>query len=149
VRRLFLIRHAHRDVIDPYDDNALSERGHEQATQLATTLKRVLISSSSQLFSSPRLRCIQTLTPLSDALGVPIQIDRVLADAADGNVEQRVRRFLGDWLKSPAGETWIACSHGDWLPEFFHQSVSADLQMSKAQVAVVIQDAAGKLELSK
>ena len=63
-------------------DPPLSTLGHRQARQLgaaaAATLKRR--GGTVRVLSSPYLRCLQTITPLCDALDVPLELYPEIAE---------------------------------------------------------------------
>ena len=63
-------------------DPPLSTLGHRQARQLGTaaaaTLKRR--GGTVRVLSSPYLRCLQTITPLCDALDVPLELYPEIAE---------------------------------------------------------------------
>jgi broad specificity phosphatase PhoE len=77
--QLLLIRHALPLRSEPGQgsDPDLSDEGIQQALRLPEALKRFPIS---RLVSSPQRRSIQTAQPVSDALGVAIEIDERLAE---------------------------------------------------------------------
>ncbi len=83
--QLYLIRHGRQRSADapddqwlPEDQDALTERGLDQARRLgqylATTIK------PDMLYASPILRARQTAQAVSDATGLPIQIDTRLRE---------------------------------------------------------------------
>lgn len=120
---LILIRHGHRDTSQRESDNGLDEKGQEQAK----LLKRFLSDRFSDgdlrrglwLVSSPKRRCLETLTPIAKGLDRAIDIHPSLDEQgvreASGAVTERVRQFLTEWRGSKA-EITLLCSHGDWLP---------------------------------
>ena len=77
--QLLLIRHAlpHRSEPGEGSDPDLSDEGVQQAMRLPEALKRFPIS---RLVSSPQRRAIQTAQPVSEALGLTIDIDDRLAE---------------------------------------------------------------------
>jgi broad specificity phosphatase PhoE len=77
--QLLLIRHALPLRSEPGQgsDPDLSDDGVAQAVRLPEALKRFPIS---RLVSSPQRRSIQTAAPVSDALGLAIDIDERLAE---------------------------------------------------------------------
>lgn len=108
--RLFLIRHAQagdrtdgqRDIYRP-----LSAPGRRRADELAGMLGQQPIT---RILSSPATRCVQTVGPLAEALGLAVDEEPEL------------------WEGTPIGEvltlfdrqtaaTLAACSHGDVIPD--------------------------------
>src|SRR4029077_7558086 len=61
-----------------------------------------------RLLSSPYLRCVQTLEPLAEARGMPVETTPVLAEGAGG--AGAVELLSGD-------EALVAGSHGDVIEE--------------------------------
>ena len=77
--QLLLIRHALPLRSQPGEgsDPDLSDEGVQQAMRLPEALKRFPIT---RLVSSPQRRSIQTAQPVSDALGIAIDIDERIAE---------------------------------------------------------------------
>lgn len=106
---LFLVRHAkagsRHDWIGEDLVRPLSKAGRKQADALAASLRS---AGATELFSSPYLRCVQTLEPLGTALGMPIVIDARLTEGDDfsGALE----------LLATARDGAVLCSHGDLIP---------------------------------
>jgi broad specificity phosphatase PhoE len=77
--QLLLVRHALPLRSEPGQgtDPHLSAEGVEQATRLPDALARFPIT---RLVSSPQIRSVQTAQPVSDAFGLPIEIDERLAE---------------------------------------------------------------------
>lgn len=127
-KRLILVRHAHRDTSVRQLDNGLTDKGREQAKNI----KRYFVDrfgndevkSSLWLVSSPKIRCVETLLPLSKALDRPVDAHPNLNEGEMGEggrvIEARVQNFLREWKQSKV-EITVACSHGDWLPIAYHQ----------------------------
>lgn len=110
--KLYVVRHGHagsRSTWDgPDDERPLSRRGHEQANRIADHLAGV---GAGRLVSSPSVRCVQTLEPLADRLGVTVDADDRLLEGADG---ERALALAGEVVKEGTG---VICSHGDVIPE--------------------------------
>ena len=121
---LILMRHATRNF---NDDDSLSSEGHRLATTLAQVLKN-RGHVPTRLYCSPKQRTRQTLKPVSDTIVVKVEIDPRL-DERDNQesvqeFENRIRQFLNAAREKAASdekspklprETWLACSHLDWL----------------------------------
>jgi broad specificity phosphatase PhoE len=77
--QLLLVRHALPLRSEPGQgaDPDLSPEGIEQAKRLPDALERFPIT---RLVSSPQRRALQTGQPVSDALGIPIDVDERLAE---------------------------------------------------------------------
>ena len=112
----YLVRHASagsRNDADPHDiERPLDPEGRTQAVKLSDWLCHEPIS---RLLSSPLLRCVQSLEPLSHALGLPIETAAALAEGT--SVESA-------WglLASVAPEQVVLCSHGDVIPDLIRRA---------------------------
>ena len=108
---LFLIRHAVagvRNNQNPADDQRpLDTIGVEQAQAIADTWTDLSVQA---IYSSPALRCVQTVEPLAERLGLSVQIAPELFEAASSSRSiEFVRRFTG--------QNVVLCSHGDVIPD--------------------------------
>jgi len=107
---LYLIRHAHSEY-SPDEMRGLSESGHEAAHRIADLLE---LCNVSQIVSSPYTRAVQTVQPLADRLGIPIQIDpdlreRLLCVNAVDDFRRRVEVVWQDFdFCYPGGESSAA-----------------------------------------
>jgi 8-oxo-dGTP diphosphatase len=91
----------------PDGERPLVAAGQAQAQALA--LELVLVRPR-RILSSPLVRCIQTVQPLADALGVVVEPHPALAEGADTDESWAL-------LESLAGdEEAVLCSHGDVIP---------------------------------
>lgn len=111
VGKLYVVRHADagtRGRDDGPDElRPLSERGRRQAAGLVAQLADVGIT---RLVASPFLRCVQTLEPLGERLGVTVEVDGRLAEGTGFAGALAVADELRD---APAA----ICSHGDVIPD--------------------------------
>jgi phosphohistidine phosphatase SixA len=111
---LYLIRHAKAGSRSAFkgDDNMrpLSEPGRRQAKALAKRLAPTVEAAGiTTFYSSPSIRCIQTLYPLAKMVGAEVEADLRLAEGGD---------YIAvlDMLWSLPDGT-VLCSHGDVIPE--------------------------------
>lgn len=108
---LFLVRHATagvRDNHNPNDDQRpLDEFGFRQADAIATLLRSEAIEG---VYSSPALRCQQTVSPLAAALDLSVIAS---AELFEGTSSSRAIEFV----RSFAGRSVVLCSHGDIIPD--------------------------------
>src|SRR5882757_8101616 len=97
--QLLLVRHALPLRSEPGQgsDPHLSDEGVEQAKRLPAALARFPIT---RLVSSPQIRSVQTAQPVSDALGLPIEIDEQLA----AEFPQELERLANGHLPSSVDE---------------------------------------------
>ena len=106
---LYLVRHAkagERRVWEGDDsERPLSPAGWKQAEHLGKRLAKV---PASLLYSSPYVRCIQTLEPLGKRLHTAITVERLLCE---GEPFEPVLELLAG---VPASS--VLCSHGDIIP---------------------------------
>jgi broad specificity phosphatase PhoE len=103
--RSYLVRHGsagdRHAWHGPDELRPLDEEGRRQAKALVGLLADATIE---RMLSSPSLRCVQTLEPLAEARGMPIETTPVLAEGAGG---------AGAVELLSGGEALVACSHGD------------------------------------
>lgn len=109
--KLYVVRHAdagHRGGHHGADDRReLSGRGRQQAEGLRDQLADAGIN---RLVASPSLRCVQTLSPLGDLLGVKVETDARLAEGKGAAGALALAKEL-------RGTTAALCSHGDVIPD--------------------------------
>jgi broad specificity phosphatase PhoE len=112
--RLYVIRHAHAGSRSQWhgrdDDRPLSKKGRRQATAIADRLADAGIT---ELVSSPATRCIQTLEPLGEMLGLAVATDGRLNEGGTG---EEALKLAGE-LTVMNGRAAAVCSHGDVIPE--------------------------------
>lgn len=85
-------------------DRPLTAKGRRQAAALVETLRHQDVV---RIFSSPYVRCSETVEPLATALGLEIEIRDELAEGADGAAELMTKAVRGT-----AGAV-VLCTHGD------------------------------------
>ena len=113
--QIILLRHGTRDY--GVGDQPLNQEGLEEATELS---KNPVLLQASTLFASPKKRAQMTLAPLSEALQIPITIekklDQHLPHESEQAFSQRVKTFI-DNIPSlcETDKTYVFCSHSDWL----------------------------------
>jgi len=102
---VLLVRHAHAGQRSNWrsddEQRPLSRTGRQQAVALAETAA----FGARAMWSSPYVRCRQSLEPLAEVLEVSIEDRKFLAEGADPRVAYRA---LVD-----GGDGTVACSHGD------------------------------------
>jgi 8-oxo-(d)GTP phosphatase len=98
-----LVRHASAGDRDDWEGDdrlrPLDERGRRQAAELADRLAGIEVR---RIVSSPYARCVETVEPLAEALGLPVEPDERLAEGAGGAAYALVQE---------AGI--VCCTHGD------------------------------------
>jgi phosphohistidine phosphatase SixA len=105
----YVVRHAkagHRETWDGDDDTKrpLTKAGWRQARALAERLADAGVTS---LWSSPYVRCVQTLESLAERLDLPIAEDERLAE---GTPYEATLELLDG-----TSEGAVLCTHGDVL----------------------------------
>jgi len=98
--RLFLVRHAHSAPGDPDDLRPLTQRGREQARELA---ERLAGARPDTVVSSPLLRARETAAAIARAAGAELRVDVRLAPGASAD---RLLESVAD-----AGATVVAVGH--------------------------------------
>jgi 8-oxo-dGTP diphosphatase len=105
-----LVRHAkagsRHDWSGSDVDRPLTKKGWAQAHGLA---ERLVPVAPSRILSSPYLRCVQTVEPLAEELGITIETTELLQEGA------RFEAVLDLLASLPDGT--VLCSHGDVIPE--------------------------------
>ena len=134
---LILIRHAHRDTTQREQDNGLSPKGKKQAKALLGYFKKRFGRKSADLvlMSSPKKRCVETLTPIARYLRDKILVSNSLTEQGPGesaaDLAKRCRGFVAE-LGKGRHKTLIACSHGDWIPLVLEELCTVRMMPKKA-----------------
>jgi phosphohistidine phosphatase SixA len=106
---LYLVRHAkagsRSNWLGDDSERPLSKNGRAQAAALADLLGQQV---TARIVSSPSVRCVQTLQPLADRVGLTITTDRRLREGS------RFDDVLELLASLPDGSA--LCSHGDVIP---------------------------------
>lgn len=105
---IFVLRHAHAGNRSgwsgPDHKRPISPKGIEQTKALTKYLR---VKGATQIFTSPYLRCVQTVAPLAHALNIHY-ID--LPELAEGSPPEGAAALL-----RTAQDGTVICSHGDVL----------------------------------
>jgi len=123
---ILLVRHARAGQRHRWEGDdrlrPLSKKGRVQAEALPILLEPWTAAHPPVLVSSPWVRCLETLGPLSSALGAPIEADDVLGEGMGAKAVEA----LGRWVSSIPT---VLCSHGDVIGEIlgFLQAGGLDL----------------------
>lgn len=112
--KLILLRHGDRGP--GYGDVALSAEGAAQAQKLAGDSQLLKVDV---VYTSPKLRTRQTITPLCEVLGRPavIEVDLDQRKSIESSQEftLRVLSYIEGLPERHANQTVLICSHSDWL----------------------------------
>jgi len=107
---LFLVRHAKAGKRSQWEgDDSLRPLVAEGVRQAEVIAESIALLQPSALYSSPFVRCVQTLEPLAKATGLSVVKHELLAEGVN---------FTGtvDWMHTLADGA-VMCSHGDVIPE--------------------------------
>ncbi len=122
---VLLVRHASAGSRTDWDgdDRArpLDQRGFAQAEELVRLLSRFEVQ---EIVSADYLRCVQTVTPLAEAIGVEVRKDMLFSeDGYPGNEAQALKAIR---VFAASGDTTVICSQGDVIPGLLEQLVKED-----------------------
>jgi 8-oxo-dGTP diphosphatase len=99
------------------DERPLSDLGRKQAEAVAQALTKSPIDA---LFSSPAIRCRESLEPLARRVKLPIRILGDLAEKQFGEgtptMAQRGLRAIEEVVAECPDGRAVVCSHGDIIP---------------------------------
>jgi phosphohistidine phosphatase SixA len=134
---LLVVRHARAGRRSAYDGDdlgrPLSPRGRAQAGGLVPLLAGY---RPRRILSSPAVRCFETVRPVAEALGLPIES---VGELAEGHGAEALRL-----LHRMAGETAVLCTHGDIADELLDELAPGlpakdryELRLLKGEVWVV------------
>ena len=122
---VLLVRHATAGSRAAWseDDRArpLDEQGWFQAQELVRSLSRFEVD---EIIAADFLRCVQTVQPLSEAIGVPIREESLFSEKgypAHEDEAEHLLRKLGERL-----ETAVVCSQGDVIPDLLDRISQRD-----------------------
>ena len=125
---VLLVRHARAGSRKywkgPDIERPLSKKGRHQAEGLVDMLTRYPIQ---RMFSSPYVRCVQTVEPLAEKLRM--QIEQRL-ELTEGSPAEEVIALL----RQSGGTTDVWCTHGDIVPIVLDAIVEHDgLKLKKVE----------------
>lgn len=126
--QIHLVRHATaftrsqtaQDILRPLDPNGLA-----QATMIARHLGSAPIV---RILSSPATRCEQTVKPLADLVGLPVE---VCDDLWEGHWDGRALNLVNQLARSGPGDI-VLCSHGDVIPSVLNGLQSQGMTPAKS-----------------
>jgi len=112
----YLVRHAHAgDKRRPDHDRPLSVAGQREAVGLMIRLGDHPVT---RVLSSPALRCRETVAPLAERGGLPVELTAALAiDASIGELRALV--------EAPSMRTAVLCTHGELIGQLI-RDLAAD-----------------------
>jgi 8-oxo-dGTP diphosphatase len=120
---IYLVRHAKagsRSAWDgPDDQRPLSKNGRRQTDALTAALAD---SAVTRIITSPYVRCFQTVEPLAERLGIPI-------DRSDALAEGAPTADAVELLDKYADEDTVFCSHGDVIGDLLEHCASQGVDL--------------------
>jgi 8-oxo-dGTP diphosphatase len=123
VTTLYLVRHAtagdRNDFEGPDQRRPLSPRGRREAEGLRDQLATAGIK---RLVASPFARCVQTLTPLAEQLGLEVEEHEDLAEGAGATGALALAAEVRD---APVA----FCSHGDVIPDILEELLRRGIRL--------------------
>jgi broad specificity phosphatase PhoE len=121
--RSFVVRHVKAGDRSRWrgadNERPASKSGRAQAAAIADRLEPENVSA---LISSPAVRCVQTLEPLAERLGLKVEIDERLAEDSPLDAVLDVARSAPDRA--------VLCSHGDVIPELIEALVRRGMEVT-------------------
>lgn len=122
---LLLVRHASAGNRSKWqgddEQRPLDELGWEQAQELVRVLSRFEVQA---IISADFVRCVQTVQPLSEAIGVPIEEDPVFSELGYPAHEEDAKHLLRKLGESLS--TTVVCSQGDVIPHLLERVAIED-----------------------
>ena len=119
---VYLVRHAkagERRIWDGDDvSRPLSHRGEKQAAAVSARLAK---NKATALYSSPYVRCVQTLEPLAKTLGTEVQPEQRLFE---GEPFEGVLDLLAE-----VEDHAVLCTHGDIIPTVIQALVRRGMEV--------------------
>ena len=136
-KTIILIRHAHRDNTNRELDNGLSEKGLKQVEVLKKWMPPIVKEWECQgavALTSPKKRCVETLTPVARRVLAPIEVWDDLDEQSNNESHEkfweRIQHSIHQIHKRPE-ELVLVCSHGDYLPLFIFHLLGLNLELNK------------------
>lgn len=124
-RTVLLVRHASAGRRDEWEGDdrlrPLDERGRQHAEELTRLLARFEVG---EIHSADFVRCVQTVEPLADALGLTIKEEPLLSEdgypAREAEAAALIRRLGGTHSAT------VVCSQGDVIPSLLTRLADED-----------------------
>ena len=121
---VYLVRHAHagskKQWQGPDQARPLSAQGRKEALGLIEQLGDHPVG---RLLSSPAERCLQTVEPLADRLGHPVEPSEALDVDGTGP-------GVLELLTSPGLEDAVLCTHGEVIGKVFDELQAAGIELT-------------------
>jgi broad specificity phosphatase PhoE len=109
--KVFVVRHAHAGDRSRWEgDDRLRPLSGKGRRQVGALTERLEGEGVELLLSSPYVRCVDTLRPLADRLGIEVDSDPRLAEGTGDAAWELAGELASD------GRNAVLCSHGDVIP---------------------------------
>jgi 8-oxo-dGTP diphosphatase len=126
---IYLVRHAHAGTRGDWPEGdelrPLSKRGAQQAEHVADLLGDRPVK---RLYSSRSKRCVQTLRPLADRLGLDVRERDELFEGSDP------RDAIALMLKQASHQP-VFSTHGDLIPQIIRRLVASGMRTDDENVS--------------
>jgi broad specificity phosphatase PhoE len=123
-RTVLLVRHGSAGSRSKWNgddrDRPLDQCGQAQADELVRLLARFDVGS---IMSADVARCVETVAPSADALGLPVHEEPLLSEASYPGREEEAAALLRS--TDPERDA-VACSQGDVIPDLIERLTTAD-----------------------
>lgn len=124
-RTVLLVRHAVAESRRRWDgddrDRPLNECGWQQAEDLVRLLSHF---DPTRILSADNQRCLQTVRPLTEALGLEVQPEPLVSEQGYPTNEEAAVRFVRS-LGHPH-EASVVCSQGEVIPDLLARLAASD-----------------------
>ncbi|AYF75160.1 NUDIX hydrolase [Nocardia yunnanensis] len=122
---LLLVRHAKAGRSDRYagddDSRPLEKAGRAQARELVPNL---LAFGAAEIVSAPPARCVQTVTPLAEKLGVDVELEPLFSESGYDAAPDAARKRLRDLVS--AASVRVISSQGKVIPDLLEALAAED-----------------------
>lgn len=123
----FVVRHAKAGSRRGFDGDdqlrPLSRNGRPQADGLVELLMHRDIA---RVASSPFTRCVQTVEPLAESLGLQVEIDKKLGEGHDWSHALAI--------VERATQPVVLCSHGDVIGDLMHHLAARGVSLDNDRI---------------
>lgn len=140
--KLVVVRHAHRETSDRHLDNGLSKKGLEQVEEIVDLYRKSDLPQGHGFYSSPKLRCQQTLRPICEVENKRLHIESMLDEQGPHESQsQYLTRIqnLAQFLNTLEGCNYI-CSHGDVIPDLINDLSGIPVDLKKGRFLVLVRE---------
>ncbi|MFB7717374.1 MULTISPECIES: NUDIX domain-containing protein [unclassified Nocardia] len=122
---MLLVRHAKAGRRDRFagadEDRPLEKAGRAQARELVPNL---LAFGPTEIHSAPPVRCVQTVTPIAEKLGLDIELEPQLSETGYAAAPDTARKRIRDLAAER--EIPVICSQGKVIPDLLEWWAAKD-----------------------